>query len=370
MANKKKQEVAPTPPELVVRQPLITDGTYWTKRRIDGYQRPINIIIGPREPGKSTSLMSAMWKECCKGLTGGYITRNKNKINETLVNAIRSPIQKFYSVPPLHLQGGGEGTGNANILCNGWPVIRAIALGMSTDDIKRTVIPDVSFLLFDEAILDLNKGDRYLPGEADKFKELYTTLVREKPNLKVYMLGNVYSMYNPYFLDFGIDGSKIKPGEIFCTDKVAVERITVSEKLKTKLEESNPYYYMDEKYRSFALEGEAKNDSSIELVRVRPRNATTKFVLRLLGKDLAVCRLSDSLLSNQDGEPVFWVGYSKTEKKTAIAYDVKELVTGTRLANPNDKFLTGYFRTCFEQRRVVYQDLACYYLIEEIYKSL
>lgn len=309
------------------------------------------------------------WKKCClQGLTCVYLVRNKNAITDSLAEKIRTDISAFCEVPPFYINSTGSDTGVADIYCEGFPVFRVIALSMARDQLKRVSLLKPSFILFDEFTRDTRAGDRYLTDEAGRFKELYTTIVRKHRGLKAYFIGNIYSLYNPYFLDWGVDTAKLKAGEVYVNDMCAVEMVTLTEELRKEIVRKNPFYEFDDFYARYALDGRAKNDGAIRVVKNHPRNYRLSFLIRTGSRLIGVYR-AGTKKSQRDFR--YWVGWGVgNENKKAYAYDIKEVIDNTKMAGKMEKFLSFWFKEAMGEHEVAFGDLSCYYLIEEIYSRL
>lgn len=72
-------------------------------------------------------------------------------------------------------------------------------------DLVENVIVE-EFCLLDER--------NYLVGEGEKFQSLLSTIVRSRKDVRVWLIGNTISKYNPYFslLNINIDKLKLRPG--------------------------------------------------------------------------------------------------------------------------------------------------------------
>lgn len=76
---------------------------------------------------------------------------------------------------------------------------------------KSNSFPRVGIIVFDEF---LTKG-LYLPDEFVTFMNTVSTIVRQRTDVKIYMLGNTVNKYCPYFQEMGLDHIKeMKPGTI------------------------------------------------------------------------------------------------------------------------------------------------------------
>lgn len=88
------------------------------------------------------------------------------------------------------------------------PFCYAFALTSGEHD-KSTSYPKIRNIIFDEFI-----ARSYIPDEFILFMNVLSTIIRERDNVRIYMLGNTINKYNPYFKEMGIDADKMKMGEI------------------------------------------------------------------------------------------------------------------------------------------------------------
>ena len=101
--------------------------------------------------------------------------------------------------------------------------------GFSLSDMehdKSTAYPTVTTIIFDEFI----SRNGYLFDEFVTFMNCVSTIVRQRNNVKIFMLGNTINQYCPYFEEFGLTHiPQMKKGDIDCYSygtsvlKVAVE---------------------------------------------------------------------------------------------------------------------------------------------------
>ena len=80
---------------------------------------------------------------------------------------------------------------------------------------KSTPYPDVSLIIFEEFLIDPCSSYRYITNEVETFLEAYSTIARDR-DVRVLFLANNISMYNPYFLYFGLH---LNDGETKCRVK-------------------------------------------------------------------------------------------------------------------------------------------------------
>lgn len=92
-------------------------------------------------------------------------------------------------------------------------VIGRVVPVMSQQDFKSTNYSKVANIIFDEYALKNEYG--YPSDEIENWTELLSTIVRLRPNVKVYFVGNIYGGFNPYFNYYGIDPYKLTAGNTY-----------------------------------------------------------------------------------------------------------------------------------------------------------
>lgn len=76
---------------------------------------------------------------------------------------------------------------------------------------KSTSYPNIRVIMFDEFI----SRQAYLPDEFVLFMNVISTIVRQRKDVKIFMLGNTVNKYCPYFEEMGIKHvRKMQPGVI------------------------------------------------------------------------------------------------------------------------------------------------------------
>lgn len=90
------------------------------------------------------------------------------------------------------------------------PIGYSFAINIS-DNYKSLSFPGVKTIIFDEF---LARGS-YITGEFVLFTNLISTIVRQRDDVKIFLLGNTVNMYCPYFREMGLTNVlKMKPGDI------------------------------------------------------------------------------------------------------------------------------------------------------------
>lgn len=109
---------------------------------------------------------------------------------------------------------------------------------------KSTSYPKITTVVFDEFLT----RTAYAPDEFVLFMNVLSTIIRDRQNVKIFMLGNTVSQYSPYFKEMGLKHIKeMKQGDIdlytYGTSslKVAVEYASPTSKGKA----SDVYFAFD-----------------------------------------------------------------------------------------------------------------------------
>ncbi len=90
------------------------------------------------------------------------------------------------------------------------PFAFAFAIASQEHD-KSTSYPNITTIIFDEFI----SRTSYLPDEFVLFMNVISTIVRDRKNVKIFMLGNTVNKYCPYFNEMGLKHIKqMKQGTI------------------------------------------------------------------------------------------------------------------------------------------------------------
>lgn len=79
------------------------------------------------------------------------------------------------------------------------PLAFCFALSEMEHD-KSTSYPNITTIVFDEFIT----RRYYLPDEFMLFLNVLSTIIRDRNNVKIFMLGNTLNKYNPYFKEMGL----------------------------------------------------------------------------------------------------------------------------------------------------------------------
>ena len=371
------------------------DNLHYDYRAIDGYNKPFNFVVSPREPGKTSMMWLKKiywgWKEDHRPWI--YIVRQSVEITDALIESIAdTTLNKFtddevkfdykssnfkdgivdvYILERVKktqmIQENGEFKETEVEEIKKSLFFRIVALSIKMRRIKLAVLKDIKNVFMDEYIINPRMQEKYLPMEAEKIKEAFTTWRRENPKIKFYFAGNPYSLHNPLFMDWNVEIAKCKLNTFYVGDIFVIHFATLSEGLRAKLLEENPLYKFDEDYADYALYGKPINDKNIRIDTTMPKNFHLRFVMRNKGTNLCIYQTNDF---NEDF--TFYVKESNEfgVNRDIYCFEFEELVERSIVMSLDERLRLQKFKDAFRKRLVVFYDINCYYLIEEIYKNI
>lgn len=227
---------------------------YYSLNKINKKDATYNVIFGERSNGKTyATLKQVLEKYFIDGSQFAYIRRWSVDVQpKRMNNLFNAIIEDGY----LEKLSGGKFTAifyrtGRFYLCTyndkGKPIyneedIIGYAFSLSENEHnKANSYPRVTTIIFDEFLT--NKI--YLPDEFILFMNTVSTIVRQRTNVKIYMLGNTVNKYCPYFKEMGLTNIlSMKQGTIDLYTygetklKVAVEYADSKKKFK-----KNNFYF-------------------------------------------------------------------------------------------------------------------------------
>lgn len=180
-----------------------------------------NVIFGERSNGKSYAVENYILKQYCEtGKQGAIIRRWHEDFKGKRGQAVYSPL---VSNDLISKYTGGEWTGvyyysaqwflcrkdpedSTKIIKDIKPFCYAFAITEMEHD-KSTSYPDVTTVLFDEFI---TRGG-YVNDEFVLFMNTLSTIIRDRDDVKIFMLGNTVNKYCPYFSEMGLTHAMSMP---------------------------------------------------------------------------------------------------------------------------------------------------------------
>ena len=363
---------------------IARDNLHYSFRAIDGYNKAINVVISPREPGKTTSMwmdkIYLPWKKNHRPWI--YLVRQAVEIDDALIESIFStnmnkftdddlhPIYKTSAfsngivdifLPVTRKEGDGEITENLLFF-------RIVALSVKMYRIKKAILRNIAGVFMDEFIINPEFAERYLPKEFERLQEAYSTWRRECDGvLKMYFCGNPYSLFNPLFVGLKVNIAKLKRGEFYVGDSFVIHWATLSPELRKKILEENPFYKFDEEYAEYAVEGQAVNDTNIKIGTL-PRNFHLSFVIRMEGKFIGIFQNNYV----EDLEDRFFCRFldEVSARRTVYCFDFSEMLERSVLVSIDERMRLKRFKESMAKRMVSFEDVNVYYYMEEVYKNL
>lgn len=199
------------------------------------------MIIGNRSSGKSYGLKKRVVKNFLeKGQQFIYLRRYKDELDKSKETYFDDILlnQEF----PGHKIEFADDKYFINDKLMGF----AMAL-TKAKDYKSSSYPMVSIIIFEEFIIEENGYTRYLKNEVEVFLGFYMSIDRYR-GVKVFFLGNNFSMFNPYTLYWNLNTpykgniTKAKGGKILL--EMVNDQNFIDERMKTdfgQLVEGTPF---------------------------------------------------------------------------------------------------------------------------------
>lgn len=216
-------------------------GEFYSLDRIKKMKCHYNLIFGKRSNGKTYAVLYEGLKTYVeKGKQMAYIRRYREdfigKRGQTLFNSLVSTgaVSQLtdgkwdtvrYSSSQWFL-AKKDPKNPDKLISDSAPFCYGFSLGQMEHD-KSTSYPDVTMIVFDEFISRIG----YIPNEFVMFMNVLSTIIRQRDDVTIYMLGNTVNKYCPYFAEMGLGHIEtMEPGSIDVYSygssklKVAVER--------------------------------------------------------------------------------------------------------------------------------------------------
>ena len=373
------------------------DNLQYSFRPIDGYNKAFNIVISPREPGKTTSMwmdkIYLPWKKNHKPWI--YLVRQAVEIDDALIESIFStnmnkftddnlqPIYKassfsdgivdiFLEVKHLEKKEVKQEDGSMKVqdveVSEKFLFFRIVSLNIKMYRIKKAILRNIAGVFMDEFIINPEFAEKYLPKEFERLQEAYSTWRREADGvLKMYFCGNPYSLFNPLFVGLKVDIAKLKRDSFYVGDTFVIHWAILTEALRQKILEENPFYKFDEEYANYAVEGCAVNDKNIRLGK-QPRNFYLSFVLRMNGKFIGV--FQNNYMESLEDRYFCKFLDEVSARRTIYCFDFTEMVERSILVSMDERMKLKRYKEAMRKGLVTFEDINVYYYMEEVYKNL
>lgn len=197
-------------------------GTFYSLKNILAKNATYNMIIGERSNGKTYSVLKYGLEKYIKSgeqlalvrrFADDFIGKRGQVMFAALVdNGEVKKLTKgkytdiFYQASKWYLCRYEDD----KRICDNVPFAYGFAITAMEHD-KSTSYPKITTIVFDEFITRLG----YVTDEFILFTNIISTIVRQRDDVKIFMLGNTVNKYCPYFKEMGITHiTKMKQGAI------------------------------------------------------------------------------------------------------------------------------------------------------------
>lgn len=173
-----------------------------------------NIVAGPRSIGKTYGKKIERIKDGIRDDSQTmWVRRNKTELVPAKAGFFDAMSNEY---PGFDFRVQGP-EGQVRMDGDNWHTLVHFTSLSTAYQLRGTEFPKVDEIDFDECFVEPKENGepgRYLPDEVQKLRSLWITINRARVDrngrakTKVYLLGNLTALDNPWFLEFGFDASK------------------------------------------------------------------------------------------------------------------------------------------------------------------
>jgi hypothetical protein len=241
---------------------------FYTASLLLSYKRPFNLVMGIRGVGKTFKFTQICITEAIsqQSLSFVWIRRTKEEIKK-IKNHFFDDMINTNQFPDYNFRVVGSEMIAINKLTN-YKFTIGMFIPLSLEATYTGLpFPNVKYVVYDEA---LTKG-KYLTDEMYKLLHLTDTIFRNR-QVKVYLLGNAFSISNPYFDHFGI--SKLT-GQFTTGDSYVIENCNAKEFGENRKTTSLGQLVANTEYERFAFENTFLLDDNHNVQKITTDLTTT-----------------------------------------------------------------------------------------------
>ena len=158
----------------------------------------------------------------------------------------------------------------------------------------------------------------------------------------------------------------MKQGAIVVGDEYVIWCYELTEELKRYILEKNPLYKFDDSYKKYAFEGVAILDEKIKLGKI-PKNYYLQFVFRIDKKNVGLFK---NAMYNGGDKYFAKIVDDVSIYRTLYCFDFKDLINRCAIISNEERDRLNNFKIAMRNRKITFEDINTYYLVEEIYKNL
>lgn len=192
------------------------ESEYYSLQPILAEQAHYNIIYGERSNGKTYATLEYAirlfalkeWQTAIiRRMNEDFISKRaaslfnphiKNGLVSKYTNGEYTSIY-YYAGRWYFCRYEKDNSGNKKRITHEKPFAYAFAISQMEHD-KGNGYPDIKTIIFDEFISRIG----YLPDEFVLFMNMLSTIIRDRDDVKIFMLGNTVNKYCPYFEEMGL----------------------------------------------------------------------------------------------------------------------------------------------------------------------
>lgn len=208
--------------------------SYWDIYAILRYQRNFMLINSERSIGKTYTTQKYLIERCIKTKRQfAFIVRTQD---EKKKGAFK---QAFEKVEKKEFPAKEFAWDTETLCIDGEHLGWCFALTES-QKLKKRSFPNIDYFIFDEYMIEAGSSASYIKGfkEPDLLLSIYHTVDRDEDRVKVFMLGNNTTFYNPYHLHPAFNVQPIKRGQIWKSKNVLYQWAEATEWVKSKKRKS------------------------------------------------------------------------------------------------------------------------------------
>lgn len=273
---------------------------YYNPHDLLTYNRLYNMVVGVRGHGKTYCYT----KKCIdvgleqKKISFVVLVRYKEDIN-AIKDDWWSIVEHLYPDYIFYTQRNIIYARNS---LESFPIGEFIALKQYMRA-KRKPRPNVRIIFFDEF---LNEENDYLPNEINAFTNICDSVIRNRDNVRCYLVSNTISVINPYFNYFGVYqlGKRFTRGQHDSILEFTDSAEFIEYRKTTKFGQS----IQGTEYGDYAMLGKMLLDDMTNVSKLPDGECHHQFNLILEGIPMEVCMMSNILYIR------------KNRDKTAVAY--------------------------------------------------
>lgn len=203
---------------------------YWNINEILRYQRNFNLINSERSIGKTYTTQKWVVERCLK------VKRQFAMIVRTQDEKKKGAFKQAFEKVERNEFPDNEFAWDTETLCIDGEIIGWCFALTESQKLKKRSFPNVDYMIFDEYMIEAGSSASYIKGfkEPDLLLSIYHTVDRDEDRVKVFMLGNNTSFYNPYHLHPAFNVQPIKRGNIWKSANVLYQWAEATEYVKAK----------------------------------------------------------------------------------------------------------------------------------------